>query len=455
MCYTFSACIFEKTNYKTKINHHYSRGCMVDHLMNKKKEQPAIKVGIALAGGGPLGAIYEIGALAAIDEAIEGLNLTQAHIYVGVSAGGFICAGLANGMTPQQMVKLFIEDERKEESLNPTLFLRPAWGEYWKRLCYLPTLVSSGIRQYISRERRSLLSAFAGLGQAIPVGIFNNQAIDTFFGEFFSQLGRTNDFSQLKSKLVLVATELDTGESVEFGEGSLQDVPISKALQASAALPGLFPPVEIKGRYYVDGALKRTLHASVALKENLDLLLCLNPLVAYNAIPDEIEIRKRQRANRRLLRPPRQIAGNLTSGGLPVVLSQTFRSLIHSRMEVGMSRYKTAYPHTDILLFEPNKHDEEMFFTNVFSYASRRQLCEHAYQRTKSELWERRHELQPMLLRHGLRLNLKLLQDESLQLVRTASKKRQPIVSDLWKSTEKLDYLLDDFERWLKVSQLQ
>ena len=58
------------------------------------------RIALALAGGGPLGAIYELGALCALDEALEGLDLNDCEHYVGVSAGGFIAAGLANGMRP-------------------------------------------------------------------------------------------------------------------------------------------------------------------------------------------------------------------------------------------------------------------------------------------------------------------------------------------------------------------
>ena len=57
-----------------------------------------------------------------------------------------------------------------------------------------------------------------------------------------------------------------------------------------------------------------------------------------------------------------------------------------------MERYKSVYPNTDIVLFEPNRADADMFFTNLFSYSSRRRLCEHAYQKTREELWKRRHE---------------------------------------------------------------
>ena len=78
-----------------------------------------------MAGGGPLAAVYEIGALAALAEAIEGLDLNDAAIYVGVSAGGIIAAGLANGITPHQMCRLFIESD--VEALLP--WLDWAWGE--------------------------------------------------------------------------------------------------------------------------------------------------------------------------------------------------------------------------------------------------------------------------------------------------------------------------------------
>ena len=48
------------------------------------------RIALALAGGGPLGAIYEIGALCALEDCLQGLDFTACHHYVGVSAGGFI-----------------------------------------------------------------------------------------------------------------------------------------------------------------------------------------------------------------------------------------------------------------------------------------------------------------------------------------------------------------------------
>ena len=56
------------------------------------------------------------------------------------------------------------------------------------------------------------------------------------------------------------------------------------AVQASSALPGLYPPVEIEGRHYVDGVLLKTLHASVALEAGAELVLCINPIVPVDTV---------------------------------------------------------------------------------------------------------------------------------------------------------------------------
>jgi predicted acylesterase/phospholipase RssA len=69
------------------------------------------RIGLALAGGGPLGAIYEVGALCALDEALRGMDFNALDGYVGVSAGSFIAAGLANGISPRQMCRAFIEND--------------------------------------------------------------------------------------------------------------------------------------------------------------------------------------------------------------------------------------------------------------------------------------------------------------------------------------------------------
>jgi NTE family protein len=360
-------------------------------------------VGLALAGGGPFGAIYEIGALMALEDSLEGVDLNELHCYVGVSAGSFLAAALANGNRVDAIYRMFIEEGQGQGALTPGIFMRPAFREYGRRARLLPGLLARSAWRYFTRPfSAGSLEAFAALGRAIPTGLFDNEAIHEYLEEVFTQPGQTNDFRRLRRRLFLVATDLDSGGVVSFGRPGRDDVPISKAVQASSALPGLFPPVEIGGHHFVDGALKKTLHASEALDAGARLVICINPIVPFDA---RLEASRRGTARSRLV-----------EGGLPVVLSQTFRAVIHSRMAVGMSKYESQYRGADVVLFQPDPDDSTIFFTNIFSYATRRQVCEHAYQRTRADLLQRRGELQPILARHGIRMRLDRLAEPQRRL---------------------------------------
>ena len=399
------------------------------------------RIGLALAGGGPLGAIYEIGVLSALAEALHGFDFNEAEVYVGVSAGSFIAAGLANGYTPQALSRLFIEDAHSADRFDPALLLRPALREYARRIASLPPLIAEAAWAYVSRPGNAL-GALERLGRALPTGLFDGDQIDRYLARIFAGPGRTNDFRQLRQKLYIVAAELDTGESVAFGGPGVDHVPISRAVQASSALPGLFPPVEIGGHYFVDGALRKTLHASVALALGVELLICVNPLVPYYARQHSLGADGKRRRDHQLQK--------LVEGGLPVVLAQTYRAIIHSRLDAGMERYKTAYPDTDIVLFQPNRSDADMFFTNLFSYSGRHRLCEHAYQKMRRELWERRHELAPKLARHGITIDAAVLRDEKRTLVRSLRRQRQYRIDTAASQTARaLAATLDDLQRWL------
>jgi NTE family protein len=208
-------------------------------------------------------------------------------------------------------------------------------------------------------------------------------------------------------------------------------------VQASAALPGLFPPVEIDGRCFVDGALKKTLHASEALDDGARLVICVNPIVPYDA---SLAAEKGRGRHRRLV-----------EGGLPVVLSQTFRAIIHSRMAAGIAKYRSHYQGADVVLFEPDADDSEIFFTNIFGYSTRARICEHAYERTRRDLLRRRHELEPVLSRHGVRLRIDVLQDTTRRIA--LSPKHHPglfpAAGQLPEAAADLRETLVDLRRWL------
>ena len=388
------------------------------------------RFGLALAGGGPLGAFYEVGTLHAIGEAFEGIDLTNLDMYVGVSSGAMIAAGLVNGYDTADMGLVFIHNASPEFPVRPGLFLRPAFREYLRRLNAIPGLAADIFMQYLRDPGKDWAEAIDPIGRLLPTGLCDNRPFERFLAQMFTGPGRTNDFRELRRSLYIIATELNSGYSVRFGEPGQEHVPISQAIQASTALPGLYPPVEIDGHTYVDGALMRTMNASLLLDEGADFVICINPLVAFDAS----SVPRRYGDVRKDL--------DLTHGGLPVVLSQTFRAMIQSRMLVGMRTYKQSYPTTDVLLFEPDRGDDELFFKNVFRYADRKRLAEHAYQRTRRDLYSHADKLEPLLARHGIRLRRDLLSDRSRRFsdaVSERGRRMQPVTGSLHRALDRLE----------------
>lgn len=355
------------------------------------------KLGLALASGGMLGGVYELGALRALEEAIAGLDLNRMDVYVGVSAGAFVGAHLANGITVAEMIRSLRSGPRKGSLFDPSIFYRPALAEYRRRGLHLPWTFTEALNRFMRQPgSASLLPPLANLGPSLPSSIFTSEPIRAYLQRALSQPGRTDDFRALRRKFFVVATDLETGEAVLFGRGGLDKVPISRAVQASAAVPGLYPPVEVEGRVCVDGVLLKTLHASVALEQGANLVFCVNPLVPINTGSPEA----RESLGREAVQ----------SGSLPAILAQSFRILIHSRLSLGIERYARTYPGADLVLFEPEP-TEYRLFTNVFRFHSSLKVCAIAYEHTRRQLWQRRAALGPVLARHGLALRAELLDD--------------------------------------------
>ena len=357
------------------------------------------RIGLALGGGGPLGGIYEIGALRALDEALDGVDFNDLYVYVGVSAGSFVAANLANQMTTAQLCRIFVKNEADVHPFHPEVFYRPAFREYLRRALAVPGLLREALGRFASNPYdQSLLDALTVLTQVAPAGLFDNTGLHEYLRRAFSMLGRSNDFRQLRHRLYIIAADLESSEAVRLGAPGFDHVPISRAVQASIASPGVYLPVEIDGRFYVDGTLRKGLHASVALEDGADLVLAINPLVPIDASA--------------AVRAGTMNAGALTDSGMPNILGQTFRTMVYSRMESGVAQYADQYPGSDIVLFQPERDDAKLFFSNVFSFQSRRMVCEHAYQMTRRDLLRRADELEKQLAPYGIKLNRGILADE-------------------------------------------
>jgi NTE family protein len=399
-------------------------------LVLQTASQPARhqgRIGIAIAGGGPTGGMYELGALRALEVAIEGLDLNRLDVYVGVSSGAFLAAGLVNKLSITEICQIFITGKHPEIRFKPRMFLKPAFLEYGKRVARLPGLAFDWWKNVLLDPSGSHLNEFMSrFTSAVPTGLFDNAPIETFLKNIFTGPGRSNDFRNLDRPLFVVAVDLDQGKAVRFGSKGWDDIPISQAVQASAALPGLYPPVDIHGHHFVDGALRRTMHASVILDHGIDLMIGLNPFVPFNA-------KSKHHA---------KSGTKLADGGLPLVLSQTFRTLLQSRMQVGLAKYAQQYPETDQLVLEPNEDDAEMFFTSVFSYSTRHKVCEHAFQSTLRDLKNRAEALTPLLAKHGLRLKHEILNNAEISLLdgMDPTLRRTATTAQLWHNLNDLEH---------------
>jgi predicted acylesterase/phospholipase RssA len=361
--------------------------------------KPKPSIGLALGGGGPLGGIYEIGALRALDEALDGIDFNDLDVYVGVNAGSFVAANLANQMTTAQLCRIFVKNEAEVHPFHPEVFYRPAFRELGRRLLKVPGLLTEALGRFVNNPYdQSLLEALTILAQAAPAGLFDNEGLHEYLARAFSMLGRTNDFRKLRRSLYIVAADVENSEAVCFGAPGFDHVPISRAIQASTSSPGLYVPVSIDGRSYVDGTLRKGLHASVAFEDGADLVLAVNPQVPIDASA--------------AVRAGSMQPGALTRSGMPTVLSQMYRTMVYSRMQSGIAHYARDYPDKDIVLFEPTRDDAKLYFSNVFSFQSRRMVCEHAYQMTRRDLLARADQLEATFAPYGITVRRDRLEDD-------------------------------------------
>ena len=368
---------------------------------NKPKNKPSL--GIVLGGGGPLGGIYEIGALRALDEALDGLDLNDLDIYVGVNAGAFVAANLANQMTPAQMCRIFVRNEADVHPFHPEVFYRPAFSEYFNRCRAVPKLLFDAWVNFLRNPNdQSVLESLTVLAQAVPSGVFDNEGFHQYLSRSYSSIGRTNDFNLLRKRLLVIGTDLETGTTVRFGQEGNKDIPISKAIQSSMASPGIYKPVEIKGRYYVDGTLNKGMHTSVAIEEGADIVFGINPVVPIDAAEAVVT--------------GSMAKGDLVNSGMPTVLSQSYRTMVHSRLKSGLRTIEREFPDSSVLLFEPARSNAKLFFSSVFSFQARKTMCEQAYQITRENLREQAGELAKTLKPAGIRIRHDILDDESRTL---------------------------------------
>jgi predicted acylesterase/phospholipase RssA len=338
------------------------------------------------AGGGVTGAVYEIGCLRALQDLLD-RSVLDLDLYVGVSGGAFVASLLANGVTPADMYDEVVGGPRRPLGVGGAPLFRLGMGELLRRSARLPRFARGVLAALWSGERRGVADLALSIFELLPAGLLDNSGVRDLLARLFAMPGRTDSFAALRRELYIVAVDLDRGTAVAFGEKGRRQAPISQTVQASTALPGLYRPVRIAGRDYVDGGVKKTAHVNLAIRHGADLVICINPLVPIR--------------NEAVKGP---LHGPLSDKGVTYVLDQALRLMLHGRMQYGMERYKAEHPEVDILLVEPAAHDLRMFSYNIMRYSARRELAEHGYRSVLATFAKRRRDYARVLARHGIGL---------------------------------------------------
>src|ERR1700749_3211080 len=362
----------------------------------KTRGRAQSKTALVLGGGGFTGGVYEIGALRALDLLSVNRSVNQFDIYVGTSAGALIAALAANGITPEQMMRIVNNQVPTPfRDINLDMLLRPNYREYAAKAVQLP-LHLLGVARSLGRSLGSFstVDIAIAIADALPSGLYTGSGIEEYVRTVLSDPDRTDDFRLLQNELYLAATDLDTCERIVFGAEGWDDVPISPAVAASGALPMLYKPVRIKDRELVDGGIVSTTNLDIAVEAGAKFIVVVNPLVPYvNDFRKRIPTIAGSRARR------------VSDMGFPQIGYQSFKLLAYQRLHDLARRWEERYPGVDVILVEPEPNDELMFQTSIMNYTSRVDIARHGFQSVTLKLANDYPRFKRICARHGIQIS--------------------------------------------------
>ncbi|TNF32329.1 MAG: hypothetical protein EP329_10675 [Deltaproteobacteria bacterium] len=404
------------------------------------RSRPDARRALVLAGGAISGGSFKLGGLAALNRYLTNHKVTDFDIYMGISAGAFLAAPIAAGVEPEELVKAIVGEPGKISRFKLLDFYHPNWRELFERPAYLlhdavtfaPSLWARLLRaiprSLPTMRRRALdfmadpgletaeavlvpyLTELAKLRPAhrhgyLPSGIFDNSRIEAYIRHNLERNGLPNSFRQLKlargKSLYIGATNIDTAQGVVFGHDEDNSVTISEAVQASSAIPGFFRPARVgppgREQDYVDAGVRKTANISTAVHHGAELVICYNPFRPF------VNYRHRLTTGDR-----RSIADH----GMPMIINQAFRTLLHSRLRLGIEKLKMDESFRgDVILIEPTETDARFFNMNPVAFWERSAAAEHGFQSVKQSLAKHDHTLKKILASYGIVVDINAIGD--------------------------------------------
>lgn len=350
------------------------------------------KRALALGGGGFTGYLFEIGALTALDDLFEdGMTMNDLDLYVGVSAGAAGVSLIANGVRPLDILDTNLSGTRPYYFDHRNVF-SPAIGEglktFWRVTRQLVPLLKYYVRHY---GEMTLIDLLDKAQDALPSGIYTLEPFALYLAGLYKAKGLSNSFAGLSKELYIPAIDLETGESVMFGDEGWREVPIARAVTASSAVPIYFCPVRIQGRDYIDAGIGRMAFFEVAVQKHVDFMIMINPMA----------------------RPPQRRlpvdgpdhggkVGRLRDRGFLSIGEQASRINFDARFSQALERFQHDYPTKEVLVISPVEEDALLFERSFLSYGDRIHLLRAGYVSVMTLVRDQFESVSAQFASHGM-----------------------------------------------------
>lgn len=352
------------------------------------------KTALILAGGGILGAAYEIGALTALDRFFRrGFSTRRFDTYIGISAGSVIATLLANRIQPKGLFNTIIRNENSVFNWTRRDIYRFDWWASLRSAVQVPFNLTRIWRYYRQNHWQFSFNDLPHLLQEqFPAGLFDLEPLQNYLCNAFRNEHLCDDFRQLPSELLIPAYNLDSGERVVFGEKGQQDLHICQAITASCAIPFFFQPYRIGRHAYLDGSVGKITHLDLAINRGAKLIVMVNPRVPFVNDPERACLPSLSYGK----------CSQIDELGILFAWEQAQRIGTRSQLRDVIRGYRQEHPEVDILLLEPGTDEALLFLQGPMSISARNQVMQHGLELTLTDLQDNCQSYSEIFARHGI-----------------------------------------------------
>jgi predicted acylesterase/phospholipase RssA len=318
--------------------------------------------------------MYQIAALAALEDAVEGLNANDFDLFMGASSGASVAAALAGGRDIRRIYRALLDPGDTYFPLERKHILKMDVSGWGRAAATVVSALKHGVVSALSRSPApspmALWEEVDRLYDSLPAGFFSLDRYERFFADRLTRRGVPNSFSALRRDLRVIAHDLDLGEEVLFGEPGFEHVPVTRACTASMALPPFFSPVPVGDRYYIDAGAAQSRVLEAAVRAEMRAVVIVNPMVPVrtNGVPTGHGQRP-----------------SLRDKGAMWVANQAHRISTHALLTETIARIRRD-TRMQVILIEPDPTDTLLFMYNPASFAARRAILEQAYRNTRERV---------------------------------------------------------------------